>query len=67
MMNTSGSSFWITREQGGVLSEMRLERYGGPDRVSLTDHNTNFGLYSKNNWKSLKGHKQRNDMIISVL
>lgn len=26
-----------------------------------------FGLYSKNNWKSLKGCKQANDRMVSVL
>lgn len=40
---------------------------GRPDPGSLPGHDPDRGLYSKDNWKSLKGNKHRNDVIVWVL
>lgn len=42
-------------------------RQGEPDPISLPGPDTDCGLYSKNNWKSPKGNKQGDDLILSAL
>lgn len=38
-----------------------------PDPVSLPGHDTDWGLCPKDDWESLKGNEQGNDLIVLVL
>lgn len=59
---------WLDHcEQGGGSSEMRLEGVVRARPGKPSGHHMDFGLYFKNNWKSLKCWKQANDRMVSVL